>query len=111
MKVVNPGQQQQYQPMSPVRLASGTHYRIRHHTRFRYSAPILESFMEVRMEPHSNGNQHCQSFSITTDPQSRIMSYQDYLGNTVNHFSIPGQHAQMTVQTEAVVEKRPFRSS
>lgn len=106
MKLVNPGQQ--HQPMSPVMLINGTHYRIRHHTRFRYSAPILESFMEVRMEPRNDGNQHCQSFSITTDPSSRIMRYQDYLGNKVNHFNVPGQHTQLVVKTEAVVEKRPF---
>lgn len=107
MKVVNLAPQQ---AAAPVRLTTATHYHIRHHTRFRYSAPILESFMEVRMEPRSDANQHCQSFSITTDPQSRILRYQDYAGNAVNHFNVPGQHAQLVVKTEAVVEKRPFAS-
>ena len=106
MKVVNPGYQQQ--TASPMRMTTGTHYQIRHHTRFRYSAPILESFMEVRMEPRSDGKQRCHSFSLTTDPESRIMSYQDSLGMTVSHFNIPGKHAQLVVKTEAVVEKRPF---
>ena len=66
--------------------------------------------MEVRMEPLTDNNQRCHSFSMTTDPQSRIMRYQDYVGNGVNHFNVPGQHAQLVVKTEAVVEKRPFDS-
>lgn len=105
MKVVNP---QYQQSAAPVRLTTPTHYRIRHHTRFRYSSPIMESFMEVRMEPLNDSYQRCHSFSISTDPESRIMRYQDHVGNGVNHFNVPGQHAQLMVKTEAVVEKRPF---
>jgi len=105
MKVVNPAYQQ---GAAPVMLTPATHYRIQHHTRFRYSSSIMESFMEVRMEPLTDSYQRCHSFSMTTDPQSRIMRYQDHAGNSVNHFNVPGQHTQLVVKTEAVVEKRPF---
>jgi transglutaminase-like putative cysteine protease len=105
MKVVNPIY---HQPAAPMRLSTATHYRIRHHTRFRYSSPIMESFMEVRMEPLTDENQRCHSFLMKTEPTSRIMRYKDHAGNMVNHFNVPGQHAQLVVKTEAVVEKRPF---
>ena len=88
MKVVNP---QYQQSAAPVRLTTPTHYRIRHHTRFRYSSPIMESFMEVRMEPLNDSNQRNHSFSMTTDPESRIMRYQDYAGNFEYH-PIPGNN-------------------
>lgn len=104
MKVVNPYQQSAV----PTRLTTATNYRIRHHTRFRYSSQIMESFMEVRMEPLTDSNQRCHSFSMSVVPQSRVMRYKDYMGNWVNHFNVPGQHAQLVLKTEAVVEKRPF---
>lgn len=86
------------------------HYRVRHHTRFRYAAPILESFMEVRMEPLSDANQRCLTFSLSTTPGAQVLRYQDFQGNVVNHFSIPLQHTQLIIKAESVVEKRPPES-
>ena len=106
MKVVNPTEYYQ-QRRTPSMQVAPTHYRLRHHTRFRYSAPITESYMEVRMQPMSDGNQVCHSFELTVEPPSRIMSYRDPLGDLVHHFNVPGQHAQLTIKTEAVVECRP----
>ena len=40
-------------------------YSIRHVTRFRYSAPVRESVMELRMQPRSEGPQTLRSFQIT----------------------------------------------
>ena len=108
MKVVNPIYQTETE--TSMRLATATHYRIRHHTRFRYSSSIMESFMEVRMEPLSDSYQRCHSFVLSTDPPSRVLRYQEHTGNVVNHFNIPGQHAQLVVKSEAVVEKRPFET-
>ena len=39
-------------------------YSIRHLTRFRYSAPVSESIMELRMQPRSEGLQRCLSFQV-----------------------------------------------
>jgi transglutaminase-like putative cysteine protease len=79
------------------------YYSIRHVTRFRYSAPITESAMEVRMQPRREGGQHCLSFELTTDPRAQIMSSRDYLGNIVHHFDIPGRHTQLTINAQALV--------
>jgi transglutaminase-like putative cysteine protease len=79
------------------------YYVVRHVTRFRYSAPISESVMEVRMQPRQEGQQQCLSFDLTTSPGARVMSRRDYLGNIVHHFSIPRSHSQLTITAQALV--------
>lgn len=84
-----------------------TYYSIRHMTRFRYSAPISQSVMELRMEPRSEKGQRCLNFQLALNPHARIMSYRDYLGNLVHHFDIPGQHKQLVIVAESTVEMKP----
>lgn len=83
------------------------YYAIRHTTRFRYSAPITQSVMEVRMQPRTEGTQRALNFNIALTPNARLLNYRDYLGNTVHHFDIPGQHRQLLIAMEAMVEMRP----
>ncbi|MBL6854112.1 MAG: transglutaminase family protein, partial [Alphaproteobacteria bacterium] len=56
-------------------------YSIRHVTRFRYSSPVRESVMELRMQPRSEGPQSLRSFQIVTNPRAQLYAYTDYLGN------------------------------
>jgi transglutaminase-like putative cysteine protease len=80
------------------------YYTIHHITRFRYSVPITESVMEVRIQPRSEGFQRCLDFDLTTSPKSRILSYRDDLGNRVHHFDIPNRHTHLTITAKAMVE-------
>src|SRR6202162_299273 len=79
-------------------------YSIRHLTRFRYKTPVSESLMELRMHPRTEGGQRCLSFQLSVDPRTRIYEYRDYLGNTVHHFDVPGQHRELKIVAEALVE-------
>ncbi|HEX4031948.1 MAG TPA: transglutaminase family protein [Terracidiphilus sp.] len=81
-------------------------YAIRHLTRFRYSRPISESIMETRMHPRSDSSQHCLTFSLSVSPRCRVFSYRDHLGNNVQHFDIPGEHNQLVIVAESVVEQQ-----
>ncbi len=83
------------------------YYAIRHLTRFRYSAPITESVMEVRMQPRSDGAQRSLEFHLHTDPRSHVLHYRDYHGNMAHHFNIPERHVQLTITAEAVVQVSP----
>ena len=83
-------------------------YSIRHLTRFRYSHSISESIMETRMHPRSDSNQHCLTFSLSVSPRCRVFSYRDHLGNNVQHFDIPGDHNQLVIIAESVVEQQPL---
>ena len=79
-------------------------YSIRHVTRFRYSAPVYESVMEVRMQPRSEGLQRSYSFNLAVQPRARIYSYRDSLGNTVHYFDIPEDHRELAITAEALVQ-------
>jgi transglutaminase-like putative cysteine protease len=79
-------------------------YSIRHLSRFRYSNPISESMMELRMQPRNEGNQRCLSFDLSIGPRAKFLSYRDFAGNTVHHFDISGSHSQLAVTSQALVE-------
>lgn len=82
-------------------------YSIRHLTRFRYTQPVSESIMEVRMHPRSDSNQHCLSFALSVSPRCRVFTYRDQYGNNVHHFDIPGEHDQLMIVAESLVEQQP----
>jgi len=79
-------------------------YAIRHFTRFRYSRPVWQSVMELRMQPRSENTQRCFTFQLSVSPQARVFSYQDHVGNFVHHFDVPGQHSQLTIIADALVD-------
>ncbi len=79
-------------------------YAIRHFTRYRYSRPVWQSNMEVRMQPRSENAQRCFTFQLSVSPRSRIFSYSDHIGNVVHHFDIPEQHNQLTIIADALVD-------
>jgi transglutaminase-like putative cysteine protease len=83
------------------------HYAVRHITKFRYSAPVTESVMQVHMQPRREGTQHCLAFELSTDPRARITACRDYMGNIVHHFDIPAAHTQLTITAQAVVTILP----
>jgi len=81
-------------------------YSIRHLTRFRYDRPVSESIMETRMHPRSDSHQHCLTFTLSVSPRCRVFTYRDHLGNNVQHFDIPGEHTQLVIIAESVVEQQ-----
>ncbi len=81
-------------------------YSVRHLTKFVYSKPVSESVMETRMHPRSDSNQRCLSFQLSVSPRCRVFSYRDHLGNNVQHFNIPGEHAQLVIVAESLIEQQ-----
>jgi transglutaminase-like putative cysteine protease len=79
-------------------------YSIRHITRFRYTAPVRESVMELRMQPRSEGPQTLRSFQISTNPRAQLYAYTDHLGNAVYHFNLLREHEELRIEVQAVVE-------
>ena len=82
-------------------------YFIRHLTKFRYASPVSESVMEARMHPRSEGGQRCLTFHLSVSPRCRVFSYRDHLGNNIHHFDIPGQHTQLVIVAESLLEIQP----
>jgi transglutaminase-like putative cysteine protease len=83
------------------------YYSIRHLTKFLYSNAVSESMMETRMHPRSDQNQRCLTFHLSVSPRCRVFGYRDHLGNHVHHFDIPGQHGQLVIVAESLVEVQP----
>lgn len=79
-------------------------YSIRHITRFRYSSPVRESVMELRMQPRSEGPQMLRSFQINTNPRTQLYAYTDHFGNAVYHFNVLRAHEELRIDATAVVE-------
>ncbi len=63
--------------------------------------------MEVRKQPRTEHLQRCLSFDLLVSPKTRVMSYRDYLGNNIHHFTVPGKHAQLQIVAESKVETGP----
>lgn len=85
------------------------HYAIRHTSQFHYSAPVRESVVELRLQPRSEGPQSLRSFQIVTAPRAQLFAYADALGNAAYHFNILREHSELRVETQSIVEMRPFR--
>jgi len=83
------------------------YYRIRHLTKFNYSAPVSESLMEIRMHPRMEAQQRCLDFQLTITPKAQVHGYRDFLGNSIHHFGVPGTHRQLQITSESVVEMKP----
>src|SRR5580693_9892765 len=79
-------------------------YSVRHTTTFRYEPAVRESLMEVRLQPRSDGDQRCLSFTLNVDPAANVMQYRDFMGNTVHHFDIAGRHSVVKVTAQSAVE-------
>ena len=60
------------------------------------------------MHPRSDSNQRCLTFSLSVSPRCRVFSYRDHLGNNIHHFDIPGQHQQLVIIAESLVEYQPL---
>jgi len=59
------------------------------------------------MHPRSDQNQRCLTFQLSVSPRCRVFSYRDHLANHVHHFDIPGQHGQLVIVAESLVEVQP----
>ena len=78
-------------------------YAIRHFTRYRYSRPVWQSIMEVRMHPRTDDTQRCFTFQLSVNPRARIFGFVDHLGNQVHHFDLPAHHRELTIVADALV--------
>lgn len=74
-----------------------------HRTRYEYSAPVIESFNETRLQPTSADGQLCHSFILKVLPSTRLSHYLDFYLNCVHFFEIPEPHAFLTIESSSTV--------
>ena len=78
--------------------------QITHTTRYRYDAPVHQSYNEARLEPRSDRHQAVLSSRVEVDPATRVVRHVDYWGSVVHHFDLQSAHQELAIVGRAVVE-------
>ena len=77
---------------------------VTHLTRYRYSGPITETHMEVRLQPSEELGQRLETFDLELHPETRVRDYVDGFGNRVHYFDYLPQHDMVEVTSRSLVE-------
>ncbi|WP_163650149.1 transglutaminase family protein [Modicisalibacter sp. 'Wilcox'] len=88
-------------------------YRLRHTTRYTYSAPVTLCHNEARMLPRELPWQHCEASQVAIEPRPAACSERrDFFGNRVLYFAIQDIHSglEVTVRTRLETLPRPAPS-
>jgi transglutaminase-like putative cysteine protease len=75
-----------------------------HSTRYRYSGPIAETVMEVRLRPMDGNGQRCLEFDLDVSSGIKPRSYRDGYGNDVHYFNVVRPHTRLIITSRSVVE-------
>ena len=78
--------------------------QVTHTTRYRYSAPVSQSYNEARLEPRSDRHQAVLASRVEVEPSTRVVRHVDYWGSVVHHFDVQVPHQALTVVGRATVE-------
>lgn len=75
-----------------------------HSTRYRYTGPIAETVMEVRLRPMDGNGQRCLDFNLELSHGVKARSYVDGFGNHVHYFNLVRPHSALGVVSRSTVE-------
>jgi transglutaminase-like putative cysteine protease len=75
-----------------------------HSTRYRYSGPIAETVMEVRLHPMEGNGQRCLDFDLAVSSGIKPRTYLDGYGNNVHYFNLVRPHTRLSISSRSVVE-------
>jgi transglutaminase-like putative cysteine protease len=75
-----------------------------HSTRYRYSGPIAETVMEVRLRPMDGNGQRCLDFKLELSHGIKPKQYVDGFGNHVHYFNLVRPHAGLSLVSRSTVE-------
>jgi transglutaminase-like putative cysteine protease len=75
-----------------------------HTTRYRYTGPIAESVMEVRLRPMDGVGQRCLDFALELSSGIKPRGYVDGYGNNVHYFNLVKPHTGLTITSRSTVE-------
>ena len=75
-----------------------------HSTVYRYSGPIAETVMEVRLRPMDGNGQRCLEFELDVSSGIKPRAYRDGYGNNVHYFNLVRPHTRLSVTSRSLVE-------
>ena len=80
--------------------------RVTHLTDYRYSQPVAEAYLELRLSPPERDTQRIDRHQLVLAPAAKVSQYEDYFGNRVAFVSLPYRHSRLTIRSDAVIETR-----
>jgi transglutaminase-like putative cysteine protease len=75
-----------------------------HSTHYRYTGPIAESVMEVRLRPMDGSGQSCVDFALQLSSGIKPRTYMDGYGNHVHYFNLVKPHIGLSITSRSTVE-------
>src|SRR5690349_17848673 len=75
-----------------------------HSTRYRYTGPIAETVMEVRLQPMDGNGQRCLDFRLELSHGVKPRAYVDGFGNHGHYLNLGKPHSGLSVISRSVVE-------
>lgn len=83
---------------------AGRRLRITHRTGYRYAAPVVASFNEVRMTPRDADGQMLLSHQLQVWPRASVQAYVDYWGALVQSFDVQDEHDMLEIVASSLVD-------
>ena len=83
---------------------AGRRLRITHRTGYRYAAPVVASFNEVRMTPCDADGQMLLSHQLQVSPRASVQAYVDYWGALVQSFDVQEEHEMLEIVASSLVD-------
>ncbi len=83
---------------------AGRRLRITHRTGYRYAAPVVASFNEVRMTPATADGQMLLSHQLQVSPRASVQAYVDYWGALVQSFDVQDEHDMLEIVASSLVD-------
>lgn len=83
---------------------AGRRLRITHRTGYRYAAPVVASFNEVRMTPRDADGQMLLSHQLQVSPRASVQAYVDYWGALVQSFDVQEEHDMLEIVASSLVD-------
>ena len=85
-------------------MSTGRRLRITHRTGYRYTAPVIASFNEVRMTPRDADGQMLLSHQLQVSPRASVQAYYDYWGALVQSFDVHEEHDVLEIVATSLVD-------
>ncbi|MGE0823785.1 MAG: transglutaminase N-terminal domain-containing protein [Candidatus Binatia bacterium] len=83
----------------------GQRYRVEHHTRYRYSAPVLLSHQQLHLTPRTLGYQQVHTHDVWITPEPTLRSEtRDPFGNPVTLIALEMAHDVLDVVARSIIE-------
>lgn len=80
-------------------------YRVRHTTKYTYSARVTHCYNLANLVPRNTARQTCINSRMTVSPQAIHSNMRtDYFGNQSYHFEIQAAHKELCITAESEIE-------